>query len=228
MSECRGDTAGLLDRHGGTERVLQDTGQLACLLFLEVSGDLSLTSGNWILHRGGTLDFTIQQDGKPSLMRSQLLSQFEEGLGALAVEIESDPVTLLIKKSKSFGNVLAGQISLFLDEQALGDLLALVVLSVLLDKESRRQDRLPLVDLGDKCNRIGMDFRKLKLRHLLELLLGGLNLPGVEAWDLHENPAGALRSDHWLADAELVDTLANHFDCLLEHIGRDRLVVLWN
>jgi uncharacterized small protein (DUF1192 family) len=41
-------------------------------------------------------------------MRSQLLGQFEERLGALTVEIERDAVSLLIKKSKSLGHMLAG------------------------------------------------------------------------------------------------------------------------
>ena len=97
---------------------------------------------------------------------------------------------------------------------------------MLLDDKARWQDRLPLLDLGDQGCRFGMDFGELEFCYLLELLLGGLNLTRIKSGDLHQDPAGALRGDHGLTDPELVNTLADDFDRLLKHVGRDRLIVL--
>ena len=148
-------------------------------------------------------------------MGRKLSRQFEERLGSLPIEIQRNPVPLLVEECIGMGHMLACEIRLLLYQQALNVCLALAGLGVLLDDESRRQDRLPLVDPGNESRRIGVDLGEFQLGNTLQLLPGRLDLRRIETGDLDKDPLGALGCDDGFTDTELVDTLADDLDSLL-------------
>ena len=122
--------------------------------------------------------------------------------------------------------MIAREVSLLLDEEFLNHFLALDVLHMFPDHEPGRDDRIPLLDLGNQGLRVAVHLGKLELRNLLELFLGRLDLGGIKAGNLDQDTTVALGGDDRLAHAELVDTLADDLDGLLKHVSGDFLTVL--
>ena len=124
--------------------------------------------------------------------------------------------------------MLAREIRLLPDEQALRNALLITALHRLLDHVTGGHDRLPLINLRDQRIRIGMHFGEFEFGHLLKLLFGRLDLVGIKTGNLDQNATCSLRGDDRLADTEFIDALANDLDRLLQHVGGNLLPVLRN
>ena len=161
-------------------------------------------------------------------MGGQLSGELEEGLGSFSIKREGNAIPLLVKEGVGMGHMLPGEVGLFFDKEPLDDIFPFEILHVLLDDEARGEDRLTLVDLRDQSGRVGMDLGKLEFGHALQLLTGRLDLSGIEPRDLDKDALRSLRGNDRFTDPELVNTLTDDLDRLLEHVGSNLLTILRN
>ena len=220
-AECRGDAPGFLDLHRHAQRVFESAGELAGFLVREVAGDLGVAKIVVALQDRRGEDLAVQDDRH--LVALVLRGDLVKNLRALGVELEGDPVALLVKKRERAGDVLAGERGPTRD-QDLGDILG--VLGVLLqlvglEHVGGRHDFLARPDPRHMGIPARIDHRKFEFGNFLELGPGLFGLLRVQAGDLDKNPVLALRADDRLAHAELIHALADDFDRLVQQVFRD-------
>src|SRR5260370_11174370 len=88
---------------------------------------------------------------------------------------------------------------------------------VLNNSIARRNYILTRIDLADQFRILRMDQGEFQFRHARKLFARLLNLRRVETGDLYQNAIVPDRTDDRLADAKIIDSFTDHFDCLVEH-----------
>ena len=220
-SECRRDAAGFLDLNRHTQRVFKCTGEFPCFLVREVPGDLSVTEIVVALQGRRRENLAIKKNGHlvALVLRGNLVKKF----CTLGIELERNPIALLVKEGKGPGDMLPRESGSARDED-LGDILRVLRFFfefVVFENVGRRHDLLAGANAGNVGFPTGIDHGEFQLCDLLELVLRLLGLLGIQSGDLDKDPVLALRADDRLADPVLIDALADDFHRLIEEVLGD-------
>ena len=208
---------------GVCERILEGAGEIARFLLAHIAAaDLGAAAVDRpFLHARRGNDFAVEHDGHLRLLLEDLFGQFAEFLTAFGVEIQMHAPAARVVESPGAGHRVAEQIGLLFDEQLRLDRLAVALHAHRQDHKPDRRHFFAGLDLGNQAGAVAMHEAELQLRHLLQLLPRFGDLLLIDARDLHEDPRIPLRRDDRLADAKLIDALANRLHRLVHHVRRD-------
>ena len=109
--EAGRDLSFFLDLHRCLQRILQHAGEAARFLFPKLSGNAGTATVNGLPDIRRRLNHAIEDDGEA--MVDMRLSDLAEGLGAFAIEIESDFPAFVAVTGVGLTDVLARQGRLF-------------------------------------------------------------------------------------------------------------------
>ena len=141
---------------------------------------------------------------------------------AFAIQLEGNAPALLVIGRESLSHTVAEKIRAYFHQELFFNRSFFTRVCLRFDSVARRHQVCAFSDLCNQPITLGMNKAEFQLRYLRQLLPRRHNLFRIESGDLHKNAVATLWRDDRFADAELIDALPYHLDCLIESVGTDR------